>query len=211
MKNFKSEVEKEPKFWKGDPAGGFASGLMIGIVVGIINILFLHWWHIGVIVFIGVWLFQGTQPQFKERADKRDKENAKHKDAEEFVHKLPDNTKTVGGVPININVEVKQKEKHTHKPFGALVCPHCKSANIQLLEDNANIKKIKRTSSVNINPLHPLTVFNHHEKKIKKHSVLKTTAAVSTFGVSTMLTGGTRSNGSRKYQCRNCGKVWQSK
>lgn len=202
---------KEPKFWKGDPAGGFASGLMAGIVVGIINILFLHWWHIGIIAFIGVWLFQGTQPQFKERADKRDEENAKYKEAEDYVQNLSDHTKHIGGVPIDGTFKPSQKEKRVRKPFGALVCPHCKSANIQVLSDTANVKKTKCSSSINLNPMHPLTVLNHHEKKVKKHSKLKTAAAVSALGVSAMVTGGTRSNKSHKYQCRDCGKVWTGK
>lgn len=205
------EEKKEPKFWKGDPVGGFATGLLSGLVVGIINILFLHWWHIGIIVFLIVWLFQGTHPIFREKAEKRVKEDAKYKEAEEFVHNLPDNTKTVGGVPININVEVKHQEKHIRKPFGALVCPHCKSANIQVLSNTNNVKKVKKTTSLNIDPLHPLTPFKHNEKVVKKHSKLKAAAAISTLGTSTLVTGGTRSNKAHQYQCRDCGKVWTHK
>ncbi|MCP0886969.1 hypothetical protein LB941_06430 [Ligilactobacillus sp. WILCCON 0076] len=208
------EEKKEPKFWKGDPVGGFASGLMAGIVAGIINILFLHWWHIGIIVFIGVWLFQGTQPQFKERADKRDKENAKYKEAEEFVQNLPDRTKHIGGVPIDGTFKPIQKEKRVRKPLGALVCPHCKSANIQVIEREINTKT-KRTTSVDLNPLHPLTVFDHHEKKIKKKkfSGKKALLAASTAGFTAITPGiGLRTkNKQTKYQCRDCGKVWVGK
>jgi hypothetical protein len=132
------DKSKKSKFWKGDPVGGFASGLMAGIVVGMINILFLHWWHIGIIAFIGVWLFQGTQPQFKGRADKRDKENAKYKDAEEFVHNLPDNTKNnsvskpkLQSQPIINNIEQPKEKYSRHAPK----CPKCKSHNIQILDN----------------------------------------------------------------------------
>lgn len=201
------EEKKNPKFWKGDPAGGFATGLFSGVFVGIVNILFLHWWHIGIFVFLAIWLFQGTHPSFKEKAEKRVKEDAKYKEAEKFVHNLSDNTKTVSDVVVNS----VQSEKRVRKPFGALVCPHCKSANVQVLSNTNNVKKVKKTTSLNIDPLHPLTPFKHNEKVVKKHSKLKVAAAVSTFGASTLVTGGTRSNKSHQYQCRDCGKVWTRK
>lgn len=151
------------------------------------------------------------EEEVAKRKQLKKMEDKKYKEAEEFVSSLPDNTKTVGGAPVNVNIEINQKEKHARKPFGALVCPHCKSANIQVLSNDANIKKIKRSSSINLNPMHPLTVFNHHEKEVKKHSTLKAAAAISTLGLSAVATGGTHSNKSHKYQCRNCGKTWTSK
>ncbi|EJF00808.1 SLC41A family transporter [Liquorilactobacillus mali] len=130
------EEEKEPKFWKGDPAGGIATGLLSGLVVGIINILFLHWWHIGIIVFLVVWLFQGTHPIFREKAEKRVKEDAKYKEAEKFVHNLPDNTKNNSSndpKPVQqIVVQKTEKKKYNrHAPK----CPKCKSHNIQVIDN----------------------------------------------------------------------------
>ncbi|MFT8882615.1 MAG: DUF4428 domain-containing protein [Liquorilactobacillus hordei] len=150
----------------------------------------------------------GKQVDTKAENKARKKANdARHKEAKEFVHNLSDNTKTVGGVAVNS----VQSDKRVRKPFGALVCPHCKSANVQVLSNTNNAKKVKKTTSLNIDPLHPLTPFKHNEKVVKKHSKIKVAAAVSTFGASTLVTGGTRSNKSHQYQCRDCGKVWTRK
>ncbi|MCC7666758.1 DUF4428 domain-containing protein [Liquorilactobacillus satsumensis] len=145
-----------------------------------------------------------------EIKSKKAAEDAKHKEAKEFVRNLPDNTKTIGGVAIN----AEQSKKRVRKPFGALVCPHCKSANIQILEKETNTKT-KRTTSIDLNPLHPLTAFDHHEKKIKKKKLSgkKALLAVSTGGTSAMVPGvGLRTkNKQTQYQCRECGKVWTGK
>lgn len=98
---------------------------MTGIVVGTINVLFLHWWHIGIIMFIMVWLIQGTQPQFKEYADKRNKENAKYNEAEDYVQSLLDHTK-------ENKLEQQPKEIYTRN---SPKCPHCKSHDIQILDN----------------------------------------------------------------------------
>lgn len=99
------------------------------------------------------------------------------------------------------------KEK---KYFGGLRCPRCKSANILLITDDANVKKIKRSTSINLNPLHPLTMMNHHEKVIKKHSGAKIAAGLMTGGASLLVTG-THSNAAHQYHCQDCGKVWTAK
>lgn len=44
-------------------------------------------------------------------------------------------------------------------------CPKCKSANIELVDDD--VKDVKKSTSVNVNPLKPFTVFNHKEKEEK--------------------------------------------
>ncbi|MFT8868493.1 SHOCT domain-containing protein [Liquorilactobacillus nagelii] len=88
------------------------------------------------------------------------------------------------------------------------VCPKCGSSNIRLISDNANVKKKKRTTSININPLHPLTAFNHNEKIVKKRSKAKTLAALATGGSSLLLTGGTKSNERFKIRCSDCGNEW---
>lgn len=50
-------------------------------------------------------------------------------------------------------------------------CPKCKSTNLQYL-GTENIggrdAKTKTTTSLNLNPLKPFTVFNHKEKVVKK-------------------------------------------
>jgi hypothetical protein len=186
------DKSKKKKFWRGDPVGGFASGVMTGIVVGIINILFLHWWHIGIIAFIGVWLFQGTQPQFKGRADKRDKENAKYKDAEEFVHNLPDNTKNnsvskpkLQSQPIINNIEQPKEKYSRHAPK----CPKCKSHNIQIIG-------------------------NHRKGFSVGKAVIGGTASAFTMGMATpgALAGFTGAKG-KKYDavCMKCGKKFKIK
>lgn len=91
-----------------------------------------------------------------------------------------------------------------------LKCPSCKSANVQLIGTDVNIKKTKTSSSLNLNPLKPFTVFNHKEKKVKKKSKGKVAAAVLTGGTSLMF-GGTKDNKSREYHCTNCGKIFRGK
>ena len=99
--------------------------------------------------------------------------------------------------------------------MGKLKCPKCKSANIQLLDSNANVKSVSKSSSINVNPLKPLTVLNHKEKVKKKKSFSKgkAVAAVATGGISAFLPGvGLRTkNYSKEYHCNNCGKTWKAK
>jgi len=109
---------------------------------------------------------------------------------------------------INNSVASTEQKNHSH---GGLKCPKCGSSNVLLVSNAANIKKEKKSVSLNLNPLHPLTPFNVKTKKIKKHSKVKSTAAVLTYGLSAPLTGGTRSNKSREYHCQNCGKVFYKK
>lgn len=96
-----------------------------------------------------------------------------------------------------------------------ITCPRCKSANVQLLDDQANVKSVKSKSRItpNLNPLHPLTIANSKTKTkvTKKHSKAKTAAAIMTMGTSTIVTGGTRSNKSREYHCQDCSKTFYKK
>ncbi|WP_427814428.1 hypothetical protein ACQKTA_05110 [Enterococcus sp. 22-H-5-01] len=94
--------------------------------------------------------------------------------------------------------------------MGKLKCPKCKSSKIQLIGTDTNVKKTKQSTSVNINPLKPLTVFNHKDKQVKKKSKGKMLAAVATGGASLMITG-TKDNKGREYVCTECGKTWKSK
>lgn len=117
--------------------------------------------------------------------------------------------KNSGSQTINIyNQAPTQTPKKTY--HSGLHCPRCKSANIQLISSDANIKKVKHTTSIDVNPLHPLTVFKHNEKVVKKHSAGKIAAGVMTGGASLLVTG-TRSNKSHQYHCNDCGHVWNAK
>ena len=92
----------------------------------------------------------------------------------------------------------------------ALKCPSCKSSHIQLLDIEANIKKTKKSTSLNLNPLKPFTIFNHKEKKVKKNSSGKVAFGIATAGASVLFTG-TKSNKSKEFHCLNCGKVFKRK
>lgn len=91
-----------------------------------------------------------------------------------------------------------------------LKCPSCKSSTVQLLATDQNIKSTKRTTSLNMNPLKPFTVFNHKEKKKKKTSRGKVAVGLLTGGTSLLVTG-TKQNKGNEYHCLNCGNVWLGK
>lgn len=93
--------------------------------------------------------------------------------------------------------------------MASLKCPKCKSGNIQLWSNNNNIKT-KKTTSLNLNPLKPFTVFNHKEKAVKKNSKGKVVAALITGGTSLLITG-TKDNKGKELHCNNCGHLWKSK
>ncbi|OIM23960.1 hypothetical protein ATX60_03990 [Oenococcus oeni] len=182
--------KKEPKFWKGNSVDGFSYGIVTGFIVGVFNIAFIHIWHLGIFTWIVIWLFVGTIPAFKDTKTEEKKRQQEVKDR-----------KTV------VSIYEEEAQKKIKKSSHALVCPHCGSANVQLWNDQANIKKIKQTSSLNVNPLHPLTVFKHNKKIVKKHSKTKIAAGLLTGGTSLLITG-THDNKSHEYHCQNCGHVW---
>lgn len=91
-----------------------------------------------------------------------------------------------------------------------LKCPSCKSSAVQLLAVDQNIKSVKQTTSLNMNPLKPFTVFNHHEKKKKKTSAGKVMLGLATGGLSLFATG-TKSDKGKEYHCASCGNVWLGK
>ena len=70
-------------------------------------------------------------------------------------------------------------------------CPKCKSLNVEYLGSEtigAKPDKVKKTTSVNLNPLKPFTVFNHKDKVVKKGS------PGVTFD---------------KWHCKDCGKIFK--
>lgn len=107
-------------------------------------------------------------------------------------------------------VEKKETNKKKRSLGKTINCPRCKSANVQLIATDTNIKRTKKSTSININPLKPLTVFNHKEKKKKKRSKGKMAAAVLTGGGSLLFTG-TEDNKGREFHCQDCGRTWKSK
>lgn len=90
-------------------------------------------------------------------------------------------------------------------------CPKCKSPNVHLLENDVNIKKVKKRATINLNPFSLFTIFRIKEKKIKKKSKAKVAAALMTGGTSMLFTGGLKSNASREYHCNDCGKIFKRK
>ncbi|MGL5897276.1 MAG: hypothetical protein ACRCZN_09940 [Lactococcus lactis] len=97
--------------------------------------------------------------------------------------------------------------------MASLKCPKCKSSNIELWSNEANVKKVKRTTSLNVNPLKPLTIFNHKEKIKKKKTVSKgkLLAGALTGGGSLFITGARSTNKNKELHCNNCGHLWKSK
>lgn len=90
-----------------------------------------------------------------------------------------------------------------------LKCPKCKSHNVDLWSNEANYH-IKQKTSVNLNPLHPLTVFNTKEEKKEKKSAAKIGLGIATAGTSLIFTG-TKKKAHNEYYCRDCGNRWIGK
>ncbi|MFT8491510.1 hypothetical protein [Liquorilactobacillus satsumensis] len=129
--------KKEPKFWKGDAVAGFVYGMFGGLFVGILNIAFLHVWHLGLIVWIVVWLTVGTQPKFK---DKRTPEQIKDDDSKFWNHVHEENEKDKeekalkAQRPVVQNITINEQPKKKYKRH-APKCPKCKSHDIQVLDN----------------------------------------------------------------------------
>ena len=125
------EEKKEPKFWKGDAVAGFVYGMFGGLFVGILNIAFLHIWHIGIIAWIVIWLVVGTQPRFKDKRtpDQIKKDNAKFLDHVHEKNEKKSLEKEKQAEQIVIKTEEKKYNRHAPK------CPKCKSHNIQILDN----------------------------------------------------------------------------
>ena len=183
------------KFWKGDSVSGFTLGLFVGAIVGLINMIFIHIPFMGSVIFIFVWLLVGTNPTIGNSVSKWISTNSKT------------NTSTVGSAK-QINTETIAKHH-----LGDLYCTRCKSSNVQLINDHANIKSTKTKTRVtaNLNPLRPFTIANVNTttKTKKKRSGTKVAAAIMTGGTSMMVTGGLKSNKSMQYHCLDCGNTFK--
>lgn len=107
---------------------------------------------------------------------------------------------------------VSQSPPSTTDPAGfkkGLSCPKCKSHDIDLLADDANLK-IKQQTSININPLKPLTILDTKTVKKEKTSAAKVGLGIITAGTSLLVTG-TKHKAHNQYYCRNCGYKWIDK
>lgn len=93
--------------------------------------------------------------------------------------------------------------------MATLSCPKCHGHNIDLWDDSKNMK-IKQKTSLNLNPLHPFTVFNIKEVKKEKTSAAKVGLGILTGGASLLVTG-TKNKKHNEYFCRDCGNRWVGK
>lgn len=91
----------------------------------------------------------------------------------------------------------------------SIKCKKCKSSNIQMIANDTNIKT-KTSTSLNLNPLKPFTIFNSTEKKKKKTSKGKLAAGLMTGGASLLVTG-VKDNKGREFLCTDCGYTFKSK
>lgn len=103
----------------------------------------------------------------------------------------------------------KQKEKKTVKKQTKFCCPKCYGTDIDLVSSNKNMKT-KKTTTLNLNPLKPFTIFNHNEKQTEKKSSAKIGLGIMTGGASLLVTG-TKNKNHCEYFCRNCGHRWITK
>lgn len=88
------------------------------------------------------------------------------------------------------NVVAEQESTFLPPKKSKLKCPRCKSGNVEFMyaeEAGARDAVIKKTTSLNINPFKPLTIFNHNEKVIKK--------AKEGYII-------------KKWHCLDCGKIF---
>ena len=93
--------------------------------------------------------------------------------------------------------------------MGKLQCPGCKGSHIQLLSNNENMKQFQRTG-LNLNPLHPLTLFKTKTIKKEKTSAAKIGLGFISGGTSLLVTG-TKNKKHNEYFCSDCGNRWVGK
>lgn len=104
-----------------------------------------------------------------------------------------------------ISQQSNKTERHSNKSSGGLTCPKCGSHNIQIISNEANTKS---STSLNLNPLKPFTVFNH--KKKAKVSKGKVGLGILTGGASLLVTG-VKNNKHLEVFCTECGHRWTTK
>lgn len=190
--------KKESNFWKGDPSGGFATGLVAGFIIGLINICSFNIPWLGRICFIAIWLVMGTQPRFKDTRspeevskakEERDqkfeeiREQAEIREAERQAMKEQKREAKIQKNELKLQKNQLKIQKHQLKNRNKIKCPKCKSTNVQ-----------------------PLGV---HKKGF---SVGKAVAGtVVTGGLKVGALAGFAGKGSKKtdFVCMNCGKQFK--
>lgn len=100
--------------------------------------------------------------------------------------------------------EEKRNIVNTHSK-NKITCPKCGSHDIQIISNDTNMKS---STSLNLNPLKPFTIFDH--KKKAKVSKSKVGAALLTGGASLMFTG-IKNNKHLEVFCTQCGHRWKTK
>lgn len=164
-----------------------------------IEYLFAQKWGYGYIIFV-------TRTNEKEKIEFKQKFNEEILKLIDFLRKK---------YP---NIEFIEKEEESKadtnivsktKQYSGLKCPICKSHNIDLWSNEENYN-IKQKTSINLNPLHPLTVFNTKEVKKEKTSAAKIGLGVMTGGASILVTG-IKKKAHNEYYCRDCGNRWIAK
>lgn len=93
--------------------------------------------------------------------------------------------------------------------MSTLKCPSCHGTHIQLWDDSANMS-VKTKTTINLNPLHPFTVFDHKTVKKEKTSAAKIGLGLMTGGASLLVTG-TKKKKHNEYYCMDCGNRWIGK
>ena len=197
--------KKESNFWKGEPGAGFLLGIIVGFVVGAINIGTINFPWLGRICFVGTWLIVGTQPRFKDNrtpeqiAEDAEKTKQQLKELHESAKAYQAKKEAVAEVKNELktqkrNAKIEKNElklqknqlkiqKQQLKNRNKIKCPKCKSTNVQ-----------------------PLGV---HKKGF---SVGKAVAGtVVTGGLKVGALAGFAGKGSKKtdFVCMNCGKQFK--
>lgn len=159
--------------------------------------------------------FPRKQEEVVEETENLDYDNMSVEELKEQIEKqkLINELKGLKGEPIE-QPKAVAKAKPVSRPAprpNVKRCPKCKSANIELVDDD--VKDVKKSTSVNVNPLKPFTVFNHKEKEKKKkvRSKKKVAMAMLTGGASLLVTGGTKTTVHKKFVCKNCYHTWYEK
>ncbi|MCC4413347.1 hypothetical protein LMB68_03255 [Limosilactobacillus reuteri] len=140
--------KQESNFWKGDPFTGFILGAIVGLIVGSINIATISFPWLGRLCFLGIWLFVGTQPRFKDKRtpeqiakdkEERDqkfeeiREQAKAREAERQATKEQKREAKMQKNELKLQKNQLKIQKHQLKNRSKIKCPKCRSTNVQPL------------------------------------------------------------------------------
>lgn len=156
-------------------------------------------WGTGYIIFV-------TRTNEKEKVEFKQKINEEILKLTDFLRKKYPNIEFVEQEESEAG---KSNSTLTPNQYNGLKCPKCKGHNIDLWSNEANYK-IKRKTSVNLNPLHPLTILETKEEKKEKTSAAKIGIGIMTGGTSLLVTG-TKKKAHNEYYCRDCGHRWIAK